>query len=82
MSKKGYRLDDREVEVDRIEGDASEHEGYCTSAYWIDTGIELDDDELQRLSDVYASEFAEENYVNAASDAYDRYKDSYKYGDD
>lgn len=80
--KKKYELDNREVEVETIEGDASEHEGYCTSAYWIDTNIELDDDELQRLNDVYAAEFAEERYIDVASNAYDRYKDRMKYGDD
>lgn len=75
-------LDNREVEVDELEGDASEHEGYCTSAHWVDSGMDLDEDELQRLSDAYAAEFAEERYINAASDAYDRFKDSYKYGDE
>lgn len=49
-----YELNGREV-VD-LEGEAAGEDSYITSAYYMDTGEELTDDEIETLVDKYPAQ--------------------------
>ena len=58
-----YKLNDREVEIDGIEGEVSEG-AYAMSATYVDTGAELTDAELDSFNDIYAAELYDDYYQN------------------
>lgn len=76
-----YDLNNREVEI----GDKHFEPGEGVSiihAVYVDNGQDLSDQDLYDLENKYQSELYENAYADAASNAYDRYKDRMKYGDE
>ena len=71
MKPSKLTLDGREVEIGDIGGvDPRDYPDFCDayieSAIWLDTGLELDDADLDRLQDKYADlvyEMAFEYYI-------------------
>lgn len=75
-----YKLNNREVEI--LEKEYQFGEGaYVVDAVFEDTGEHLSETELTELSDRYQMELYQEAYEDAASHAYDTYKDFNKYGE-
>lgn len=70
-----YELNDKEVEVNETEFEFNEY-ACAINATFVDTGIELNDEQLDAFNTKYAAELYEDCYTNAASDAYDLWKDS------
>lgn len=75
-----YDFKGRKVEVTDLEWEHGEG-AYALGAYFEDSGAELTDKELDEFNDYCAAELYQDAYENAASDAYDRYKDAMKYGE-
>jgi hypothetical protein len=73
---KGYVLHWREVELDGVNIEVGEG-AYVQAAYFLDTGEELSDADLDALTDKYQEKIYEDAYTDLASHAYD----SYKYGE-
>jgi hypothetical protein len=75
-----FKLNDREVEI--VETDFEMGEGvWVIDAVFLDDETHLTESECEELTDIYQSELYQEAYENAASRAYDSYKDSVKYGE-
>ena len=70
----------REVEITDVEFEVNEG-CYVLEAVYVGSGLSCDDDTLDYLTEKYQESLYQDAYENAASHAYDMYKDSYKYGD-
>ena len=70
----------REVEITDTEFEAGEG-CYVIDAVYVDNGERVDEATLEYIQEAYQSELYQDAYEHQASAAYDRYKDSYKYGE-
>lgn len=65
-----YELNGREVEIEDINFEPGEG-GYVQAATFVDTDVELTDDEIEQLQDKYADALYEEGLMNAVGEAED-----------
>lgn len=67
-------LNERQVEI--VESDWDTGEGaWVTSAYYIDTDVDLTDDELDLLTDLYQDEIYQDKYETAVDAAHDYFEE-------
>jgi len=59
-----YLLNNREVEIEEVDGEIGEG-AYVVAASYVDTGIPCDDDECEKLSDIYQEELYDRLYRQA-----------------
>ncbi len=69
-------------EVDIIETEFEPGEGvYVIEAVYLDSGENVSEETIEYLTDTYQSKLYESAYESRMSEAYDMYKDFYKYGE-
>lgn len=71
-----YKLNDREVEIQEVEGEVGEGVSVI-HAVFLDNSKPLTEDELMDLEEKYQSALYADWYSHMASHAYDDYKDSF-----
>jgi len=59
-----YLLNNREVEIEEVDGEIGEG-AYVVSASYVDTGVPCDDDECEKLNDIYQEELYDRLYQQA-----------------
>jgi hypothetical protein len=73
--------DNKEVLITEIEHGSDYCDSYIVSAEYVETGEELDDNELDELTELCADILYDDWYERQACEFYDAAKDASKYGE-